>query len=154
MSPEALPGTYANKKDAIIALRAFAKHTGHKLVVPNHGSQHITLRCKGFSTTGCNFKVCVNVPKGQGIWVLDHGKQTWQHTCSLAASAASSSSSSSPATGFFAPAPPGPAASLWTHSGADKQRTKSFKEEMIVSACRVVSKNYAGRTEREITSWR
>jgi hypothetical protein len=59
---------------------------------------------------------------------------------SAAASAASSSSSSSPATGFFAPAPPGPAASLWTHSGADKQRTKSFKEEMIVSACSVISK--------------
>eukprot|EP01049_Picozoa_sp_SAG25_P013601 SAG25_NODE_2154_length_1890_cov_1.211614_3_plen_87_part_00 len=56
-SPEALPGTYTKKKDAIIALRALAKHTGHKLVVPNHGSTNITLRCKGFSTTGCTFVI-------------------------------------------------------------------------------------------------
>jgi hypothetical protein len=95
-SPEALPGTYTKKKDAIIALRALAKHTGHKLVVPNHGSTNITLRCKGFSTTGCTFKVCVYVPidqqgTEQATWMLDHGKQIWKHTCNPATSAASSS---------------------------------------------------------------
>jgi hypothetical protein len=88
-SPEALPGTYTKKKDAIIALRALAKHTGHKLVVPNHGSTNITLRCKGFSTTGCTFKVCVYVPidqqgTEQATWMLDHGKQIWKHTCNPA----------------------------------------------------------------------
>jgi hypothetical protein len=102
-SPEALPGTYTKKKDAIIALRALAKHTGHKLVVPNHGSTNITLRCKGFSTTGCTFKVCVYVPidqqgTEQATWMLDHGKQIWKHTCNPATSAASSSVATSRCT--------------------------------------------------------
>jgi hypothetical protein len=91
---EALPRTFDTKNAAIIAIRRDAKRTGHKVVLPNHGSTNITFRCRGYKESECAFKVSVFRPTVGGIrktfWVLNHGDQTWQHTCRLATGAASS----------------------------------------------------------------
>jgi hypothetical protein len=84
-SHEALPKTFADKPAALRAIKGWSEATtGRRLVQSCRSTKNFTLRCKGFRTNGCAFKVSVFKPTVQGVtqanWVLVHGKQTWRHT--------------------------------------------------------------------------